>query len=144
MIVKTFDGEESFYVYIGAYIFNFRKTRQTTKRSCKIAQCSPDNRVGVEKGKREPSGAYYAKIAEYLGVSLDYLVAGREPPSVPVQQIIGDRNTNNTVMFTGGGAVNLSEYERELLKLCAAFDMRQKNALLSYAYGLEKQTKRED
>ena len=95
-------------------------------------------------GKREPSGVHYERIADFFGVSLDYLIAGREPPSVPVQQIIGDRNTNNTVMFTGGGAVNLSEYERELLKLCAAFDMRQKNALLSYAYDLEKQTKRED
>lgn len=110
----------------------------------KLLNVRPTTVSEWKKGKREPSGVYYAKIAEYLGVSLDYLVAGREPPSVPVQQIIGDRNTNNTVMFTGGGAVNLSEYERELLKLCATFDMRQKNALLSYAYGLEKQTKRED
>ena len=110
----------------------------------KLLNVRPTTVSEWKKGKREPSGSYYAKIAEYLGVSLDYLIAGREPPSVPVQQIIGDRNTNNTVMFTGGGAVNLSEYERELLKLCAAFDMRQKNALLSYAYDLEKQTKRED
>ena len=110
----------------------------------KLLNVRPTTVSEWKKGKREPLGSYYAKIAEYLGVSLDYLIAGREPPSVPVQQIIGDRNTNNTVMFTGGGAVNLSEYERELLKLCAAFDMRQKNALLSYAYDLEKQTKRED
>ena len=28
-------------------------------------------------GKREPSAVFYAKIAEYFGVSLDYLNTGR-------------------------------------------------------------------
>ncbi len=108
----------------------------------KLLNVRPTTVSEWKKGKREPSGSYYAKIAEYLGVSLDYLIAGREPPSVPVQQIIGDRNTNNTVMFTGGGAVNLSEYERELLKLCAAFDMRQKKRppIVRVRFGKTNQT----
>lgn len=31
-------------------------------------------------GKREPSGVHYERIADFFGVSLDYLIAGREPP----------------------------------------------------------------
>ena len=40
--------------------------------------------------KREPSAVFYAKIAEYFGVSLDYLITGRPPRDAPVQQIIGN------------------------------------------------------
>lgn len=93
-------------------------------------------------GKREPSGMLYEKIADYFGVSLDYLIAGREPPPAAVQQIIGNSNNNNTVNISNSGAA-LSEYERELLKVCGGMDMRQKNALLSFAYELEKTTKTE-
>lgn len=93
-------------------------------------------------GKREPSGVHYERIADFFGVSLDYLIAGREPPPAAVQQIIGNSNNNNTVNISNGGAA-LSEYERELLKVCGGMDMRQKNALLSFAYELEKTTKTE-
>lgn len=89
-------------------------------------------------GKREPSGALYERIADFFGVSLDYLIAGREPPPAAVQQIIGNSNHNNTVNISNSGQSDLTEYERELLKVCLHLDMRRKNALLSYAYELEK------
>ena len=61
-----------------------------------------------------------------------------------VQQIIGNSNNNNTVNISSGGEGDISEYDRELLKVSARLDMRRKNALLSYAYELEKSIKTED
>lgn len=97
------------------------------------------------KNKYTPSVAHCVALADFFGVSLDYLITGREPRGAPVQQIIGNNNSNNTAI---AGAVvvagdDLPEYERELLKVAGAFDMRRKNDLLSYAYKLEKQIKDE-
>lgn len=55
------------------------------------------------------------------------------------QGIFGDRNQNNTITFNGGSGEKLTEFEEELLKVCAGLNMRHKNALLNYAYDLEKQ-----
>ena len=93
-------------------------------------------------GKREPSATQYAKLAKYFDVSLDYLITGREPRDAPVQQIIGNNNSNNNVStYSGNAAGGLSDYERELLKVCVSFDIRRKTALLTYAYNLEKEMK---
>lgn len=93
-------------------------------------------------GKREPSAVFYAKIAEYFGVSLDYLITGRPPRDAPVRQIIGNNNSNNIANVAGNVGGDLTEYERELLKVCESFDMRHKTALLMYAYDLEKEIKK--
>jgi len=89
-----------------------------------------------------PSVAIVAKIAEYLNTSVDYLVTGKEyAPAAPTvnQGIFGDRNHNNTVNISGNGTVEVSEIEGALIKICAGLDMRRKNALLTYAYNLEKE-----
>ena len=89
-----------------------------------------------------PSVSIVAKIAEYLNTSVDYLVTGKEyTPAAPTvnQGIFGDRNHNNTVNISGNGTVEVSEIEGELIKICAGLDMRRKNALLTYAYNLEKE-----
>jgi len=39
--------------------------------------------------------------------------------------------------------VVLTEYERELITVAGAFDMRRKNELLNFAYQIEKQIKDE-
>lgn len=91
-------------------------------------------------GKREPSGAHYERVADFFGVSIDYLVTGREAPAA-VQQIIGNDNKNNVVHISNGKVSDLSEFERELLNVSKNLDMRHKNALLSYAYELEKAIK---
>jgi transcriptional regulator with XRE-family HTH domain len=92
-------------------------------------------------GKREPSGSLYEKIAEYFGVSLDYLITGRPSRDAPVQQIIGNNNSNNVANIAGNVGGDLTEYERELLNVCAGFDIRRKTALLTYVYNLEKEMK---
>lgn len=96
-----------------------------------------------KSGRREPSSAHYITLAEYFGVSLDYLIAGKESRDAPVQQIIGNSNSNNIVTIASDIAVKVTEWERELLKVCAVFDIRRKTALLTYAYDLEKEIKQE-
>lgn len=95
-----------------------------------------------KNGRREPSSVHYIQLAEYFGVSLDYLIAGRDPPAaVPIQQIIGNSNSHNVVTIASDNIVD--EWSRELLKVCAPFDIRRKTALLTYAYSLEKEMKEE-
>lgn len=91
----------------------------------------------------DPSANLLGEIADFFGVSVDYLVTGKEyapSPSQTVNQgIFGDRNHNNTVTINGNGAVEISEFESELIRICSIFDIRRKNALLTYAYKLENE-----
>lgn len=89
----------------------------------------------------DPSANLLEKIAEFFDVSVDYLVTGKEyapAPSQTVNQgIFGDKNENNTVTINGNDAVQISEFESELIRICAILDIRRKNQLLTYAYKLE-------
>ena len=96
-----------------------------------------------KKGKYAPTVDHCVTLAEYFGVSLDYLITGREPRGAPVQQIIGNNNSNNTAIAGDAMGAVLTEYERELLKVAGAFDMRRKTELLNFAYKIEKQIKGE-
>lgn len=97
---------------------SFRKTRQAVKRPCARVRCATNDGVGVENGKARAVG------------------------DAPVQQIIGNNNSNNNVStYSCNATCGLSDYERELLKVCASFDIRRKTALLTYAYNLEKEMK---
>ncbi len=80
-----------------------------------------------KRNRCTPSVSVICKIAEFLGVSVDYLVAGKEYAPSPSQ-------TTN-----GNSPLELSEIEGELLKVCASLDIRRKNALLTYAYKLENE-----
>ena len=96
-----------------------------------------------KSGKRSPTLTHCVTLADYFGVSLDYLITGREPRGAPVQQIIGNNNSNNTAIAGSAAGVVLTEYERELITVAGAFDMRRKNELLNFAYQIEKQIKDE-
>lgn len=96
-----------------------------------------------KKGKYAPTVAHCVTLADYFGVSLDYLITGREPRGAPVQQIIGNNNNNNAVVAGDAVLPPLTEYERELLQVAGAFDMRRKTELLNFAYQIEKQIKSE-
>lgn len=120
------------------------KNGKTQTDIARLLNVRPTTVSEWRKGKYAPSVANCVALADYFGVSLDYLITGREPRGAPVQQIIGNNNSNNTAV--AGDVVvigDCTEYERELLKVAGAFDMRRKNDLLSYAYKLEKQIKDE-
>lgn len=104
-------------------------------------------RIGVRpatisdwKAKRtSPASDLLEGIADFFGVSVDYLVTGREPQhSVVAQGIFGNENSHNVVTIGGTATLELSEFETELLQIFGELSTRQKNALLSYAYELKE------
>ena len=124
----------------------FDLLQQQNKKQSDLARFLDVRVATISEWKRNrctPSVSVIGKIAEFLGVSVDYLVTGKEyapAPSQTVNQgIFGDRNHNNTVTINGNGAVEISEFESELIRICASLDIRRKNALLTYAYKLENE-----
>ena len=114
-----------------------------------ITQSALADKIGVRQAtisdwkrkKTTPSAETIGLIADILGVSTDYLIKGKDfscSPSHTVNQgIFGDKNENNTVTINGNSTVQISEFESELIRICALLDIRKKNALLTYAYKLE-------
>ncbi len=124
----------------------FDLLQQQNKKQSDLARFLDVRVATISEWKRNrctPSVSVIGKIAEFLGVSVDYLVTGKEyapAPSQTVNQgIFGDRNHNNTVTINGNGTVEISEFESELIRICASLDIRRKNALLTYAYKLENE-----
>ena len=124
----------------------FDLLQQQNKKQSDLARFLDVRVATISEWKRNrctPSVSVIGKIAEFLGVSVDYLVTGKEyapTPSQTVNQgIFGDRNHNNTVTINGNVPLEVSEIEGELLKVCASLDIRRKNALLTYAYKLENE-----
>lgn len=92
-----------------------------------------------KKANYNPDAGHIEAIAAFLGVSIDYLVTGREPATAFLNQgIIGDSCTHNTITINGNAPRELSEIESELLRICSNLDTRRKTELLTYAYKLEK------
>ena len=125
-------------------IFNLLKEKGITQSA--LAEKIGVRQATISDWKRKkttPSADTIGLIAEILGVSTDYLITGKEyapSPSQTVNQgIFGDRNHNNTVTINGNGAVEISEFESELIRICVSLDIRRKNALLTYAYKLENE-----
>lgn len=125
-------------------IFNLLKEKGITQSA--LAEKIGVRQATISDWKRKkttPSADTIGLIAEILGVSTDYLITGKEyapSPSRTVNQgIFGDRNHNNTVTINGNGTVEISEFESELIRICASLDIRRKNALLTYAYKLENE-----
>ena len=124
----------------------FDLLQQQNKKQSDLARFLDVRVATISEWKRNrctPSVSVIGKIAEFLGVSVDFLVTGKEyapSPSQTVNQgIFGDRNHNNTVTINGNVPLEVSEIEGELLKVCASLDIRRKNALLTYAYKLENE-----
>ena len=86
------------------------------------------------------------KIADYFGVSLDYLMAG--PSSAPSNQI-GNVTGSAVVQGVNGGSVavsngsgqsepaDLTATEAELLRIFRSLDVRGQNAVMSCLYEQE-------
>ena len=83
------------------------------------------------------------KIADYFGVSIDYLMAG--PSSAPYNQI-GDVSGSAIVQGVNGGSVSVSNgsgqteltaAEAELLRIFRSLDVRGQNAVMSCLYEQE-------
>ena len=104
--------------------------RQATVSSWKAKNC-------------DPSADLIAPIAEYFGVSCDYLCTGKPftPAALDVKQgIFGNGNNNNAVTIHDGATASaVSEFEQELLRIYGSLDAKGKCSLLTYAYNLESE-----
>lgn len=83
------------------------------------------------------------KIADYFGVSLDYLMAG--PSSAPSNQIgnvtgsavVQGVNGGSVSVSNGSGQTELTAAEAELLRIFRSLDVRGQNAVMSCLYEQE-------
>jgi transcriptional regulator with XRE-family HTH domain len=88
-----------------------------------------------------PNSKNLYKLAEYFGVTVDYLLSDNPPPTISVT---GGITGHNVVNGTAGGQISISngndlnEVELELLRIFRALDMKGKTAVLSAAYEQEE------
>lgn len=83
------------------------------------------------------------KIADYFGVSIDYLMAG--PSSAPSNQIgnvtgsavVQGVNGGSMSVSNGSGQTELTAAEAELLRIFRSLDVRGQNAVMSCLYEQE-------
>lgn len=92
-----------------------------------------------------PSAEHISRIADFLGVSCEYLLTGEN-------KVVGNHasNVSNSAVVLGNNAKTLivknghteqrelSDQEVELLRIFNALDVRKQTSLLSYAYSLEE------
>lgn len=93
----------------------------------------------VPEDKRNHNDSFYRVSERGLAYIENHI--GGDATVIRNQGILGDGNQNNTIYNGGTNGEKLTEFEEELLKVCAGLNMRYKNALLNYAYDLEKQAK---
>lgn len=132
---------------ISERIFDLLAAQRKTQTSLAQAISVRISTVSSWKAKNcDPAANLIAPIAEFFGVSCDYLCTGTDykPVSQNVNQgIFGNGNNGNVVAIGDGNAATVSEFECELLRVYNSIDPRRKNALLAYAYQLENQDGKE-
>ena len=87
-----------------------------------------------------PKSDTVQKIADYFGVTTDYLLRDHSPLSAS--------NVRDSVVLQGNGDMGaapsqLTEQEEEVMRIFRSLDMRKKTSVLSYLYELEDGGKKE-
>lgn len=100
------------------------------------------------KNGSKPTDATAQKVAEYFGVSIDYLLrdggeakAENISGSVIMQGVNGNSTVTNGAQSPASSPEGLTENEAELLRIFRALDLRAKNKALSLLYDLEDESK---
>ena len=80
------------------------------------------------------------KIADFFGVTIDYLVNGSDRNANTASHVSGgallQSSSGNTVSVSAGGS-ELQGFEAELIRIYRALGMKGKMDLMQYAFGLE-------
>lgn len=117
----------------------FEEQKKKQADLARVLEVRQNTITNWKQTKTSPASEHLEAIAAFFGVSIDYLVTGREQQhSIVAQGIFGDENHHNVVTINGTAALELSEFETELLQIFGELSTRQKNALLSYAYELKE------
>lgn len=97
------------------------------------------------------SGVNFARIADYLNCSVDYLLGRTDEPSSTSNVIGGSVNGgavvqgshHSSVVVHNGGERELTAEEAELLRLFNAIDVKRRMKLLNLAFSLEEEANAE-
>jgi len=90
-----------------------------------------------------PRPATLKKVADYFGVTTEYLLTGEGPKTIAtnIQNSNVIQNVHAPVMIKNGVERELSEQEIELLRIFKQLNVKKRVQLLSYAYKLEDESK---
>ena len=137
-------------------MYNMHKTKDRIKDLCKsqnikmetlLADCGLGVNAIRQINEKKGMGSYsLARIADYLNCSVDYLLGRTDEPSA-VSNVIGGNVTGSTVMqeshnsnvTVNSGESNLTDEEKELLRLFKSFDVKQRIKVLNLAFSLENE-----
>ena len=103
---------------------------------------------GRWKSGSNPDIDTVSRIADYFGVSIDFLIRGIDTQSPNTAMNISNSaimqgNTGNNVSVTNGMSASetLSEQEQELLRIFRGLTFRSKTRLISAAFQIEDEDK---
>lgn len=103
---------------------------------------------GRWKNGSNPDIDTVSRIADYFGVSIDFLIRGIDTqlPNTAMNisnSAIMQGNTGNNVSLTNGTSTSdaLSEQEQELLRIFRGLTFRSKTKLMSLAFQVEDEDK---
>lgn len=134
---------------IGERIHKLLKEKNLTQKALSEAVGISQSAVSDWKTKSQPQSELLYKISEFLGVSVEYLLTGKENP-VNVNHASNIHNSaivqgnHATTLIVKNGEIQereLSEQELELFRIYKALDVKKQTLLLSYAYKLEEENK---
>ena len=103
----------------------------TLARKLSLSPSAPDN----WKNGSLPKAETIMKIADYFGVTTDYLLYGDERPSNSVGYALNSpvvQGSSGTVSITSGS--KLETHEAELLRIFRGLDLRGQNAVITCLY----------
>ena len=105
----------------------------------RVCNVRPNTVSDWKAKRRNPDVSLLGNIADFFGVSVDYLVTGKEPPAPAFNQsIVGSQNSHNTITINGNAPRELSEIEAEVLRICSGLDTIKKAELLVAARDISK------
>lgn len=132
---------------IGERIHQLLSERGITQKEFAQALGISQSAVSDWKKKSSPASEHIYKISEFLGVSVEYLLTGKERPAINASNISNSaivQGNNATTLIVRNGETTereLSDQEIEILRIFNLLDMKRRVQLLSYAYKLEEESK---
>lgn len=138
-----FDKKEGVVmVKIDTIFFLMKKKGVSPKMLSDQTGISPGNISDWKSGKSFPKAEALLKIADYFGVSVDYLLGRKESNSVSAEVtnnngVIGHINAPTTIKSTSLDNTSLSTQEIDLLRIYRQSDGKTQMKIMQFVYDLD-------
>ena len=130
--------ENIFLETLEKIIILLEQENKTQKELCDYIGISGNVFTAWKSGKNKSYTKHLPEIAEFFGVTVDFLLGKAEIKTNKIDTINGNHgvigDTHAPVTINNG--MVLGEIEREILNICSRLGIKEKNALLSKAYEL--------